>query len=94
MFSMKIVRIATGVNALLLISALGAFVPTALAAEPKCRAIENTGQRLACYDTAFPPPTSKKPEADVDVPRGEYKDPFLAEEARTAAKLKNICRGC
>jgi len=22
------------------------------------------------------------------------KDPFLAEKARTAAKLKNICRGC
>jgi hypothetical protein len=23
-----------------------------------------------------------------------YKDPFLEEEARTTAKLKNICRGC
>jgi hypothetical protein len=37
----------------------------------------------------------KKPDAVEDnASRGAYKDPFLAEEARTAAKLKNICRGC
>ena len=94
MLSMKIARIATRVKSLLLISALGAFVPAALAAEPNCRLIESTGQRLACYDAAFPPPKSKKPEANVNVPLSEYKDPFIAEEARTAAKLKNICRGC
>lgn len=93
MLSMKIVRIATRVNGLLLITALGAFAP-ALGGEPNCRAIESTGPRLACYDAAFPPPKSKKPEADVGVPPGGYQDPFIAEEARTAAKLKNICRGC
>ena len=29
-----------------------------------------------------------------DVSRAAYKDPFLEEDARTTAKLKNICRGC
>jgi hypothetical protein len=94
MLSMKVARIATRMKSLLLISALGAFAPATLAAEPNCRAIESTGPRLACYDAAFPPLKSKKPEANVDVPPSEYKDPFIAEEARTAAKLKNICRGC
>ena len=91
---MKIARIATLMKSLILISALGAFVPAALAAGPNCRTIESTGQRLACYDAAFPPSKSKKPEANVAVAPGEYKDPFVAEEDRTAAKLKNICRGC
>jgi hypothetical protein len=31
---------------------------------------------------------------EKDATRPEYKDPFLAEDARTTAKLKNICRGC
>jgi hypothetical protein len=93
MFSMRIARIGAWIKALLVISALDAFAPSVLAAEPNCRTIESTGQRLACYDAAFPPKV-KKPEANIDVPPGEYKDPFLAEEARTAAKLKNICRGC
>ena len=76
---------------LLVVSALGAFAPGALAAEPNCRTIESTGARLSCYDAAFPPKV-KEPEANVDVPPSDYKDPFIAEEARTAAKLKNICR--
>ena len=95
---MRIARIGAWIKALLVISALDAFAPSVfapsvLAAEPNCRTIESTGQRLACYDAAFPPKV-KKPEANVDVPPSEYKDPFIAEEARTAAKLKNICRGC
>jgi len=94
MLSTTIARTAMRVKGLLLIAALGAFLPAAHAAEPNCRMIESTGPRLACYDAAFPPPKSKKPEANVDVPPGDYKDPFIAEEARTAAKLKNICRGC
>lgn len=79
-------------KALLVVSALGLLAPGALATEPNCRAIESAGARLSCYDAAFPPKV-KKPEANVDAPP-DYKDPFLAEEARTAAKLKNICRGC
>ena len=35
---------------------------------------------------------AKLPENDPMRP--EYKDPFLAEDARTTARLKGICRGC
>lgn len=77
---------------LVVVAALGAFAPGALAAEPNCRTIESTGARLSCYDAAFPPKATK-PAANIDAPK-DYKDPFVAEEARTAAKLKNICRGC
>jgi hypothetical protein len=63
MLSITIAGIAMRVKGLLLIAALGAFLPTSLAAEPNCRVIESTGQRLACYDAAFPPPKSKKTEA-------------------------------
>lgn len=57
------------------------------------RAIESTSARLSCYDAAFPPKT-RKPAETSSYPRLGEKDPFLAEEVRTAAKLKNICRGC
>jgi hypothetical protein len=90
---MKIARISTWMQTLFLVSALGAFAQAALAAEPNCRAIESTGARLSCYDAAFPPKVKKPADANVDAP-SDYKDPFIAEEARTAAKLKNICRGC
>ena len=85
--------------------ALCAFAPAALAAGADCRAVENTSARLACYDAASPPKfekskvTEKATEKSAKLPendpmRPEYKDPFLAEEARTNAKLKGICRGC
>ncbi|WP_342725396.1 hypothetical protein AAFG07_42125 [Bradyrhizobium sp. B097] len=66
----------------------------AFAAEPACHKIEGTVGRLACYDAAFPPTVKKPPAIDSNAPRSEYKDPLIAEEARLAAKLKNICRGC
>ena len=73
---------------------LAAFAQGAFAKEPQCRAIEDTAARLSCYDAAYPP-KSAKPATDRDeVARAAYKDPFSAEEARTSAKLKNICRGC
>src|SRR6478609_9827752 len=72
---------------------LGTLSQGAVAAGPDCRAIESTSGRLACYDAAFPP-KEKKPAAAEGDSRAAYKDPFVAEEARTAAKLKNICRGC
>jgi hypothetical protein len=78
---------------LFLVSALSIFVQVAVAAEPNCRAIESTAARLACYDAAFPAKAKKPADANIDSPSG-YKDPFIEEEARTAAKLKNICRGC
>lgn len=79
---------------LLVAFALGTFAQGALAAESDCRAIESSSGRLACYDTAFPPALKKPSAVENDPSRPPYKDPFVAEEARTAAKLKNICRGC
>ena len=78
----------------LAVLALSAFAPSALAAGPECRAIESTGARLACYDAASPPKILKPVTVEKSGSRGEYKDPFLAEEARTTAKLNGICRGC
>jgi hypothetical protein len=66
----------------------------ALAAVPECRVIENANARLSCYDAAYPPKMQKSGVPDKDPSRAEYKDPFGAEDARTSAKLKNICRGC
>ena len=85
--------------------ALCAYAPTALAATPECRAVESNSARLACYDAAQPPKIAtpkeissekfrEKPRAIESDSRPEYKDPFLAENARTTSKLNNICRGC
>ena len=82
--------------------ALSAFASGALAAGTDCRTIESNSVRLACYDAASPPKfgtskgTDKRAEKTIekDGVRPEYKDPFLAEDVRTNAKLKNICRGC
>jgi hypothetical protein len=65
----------------------------ALAAGPGCRTIENAGERLACYDAASPT-KKEKPVVETDASRATYKDPLVDEDARIAAKLKNICRGC
>jgi hypothetical protein len=74
---------------------LCAFAQSANATGPDCSAIESTSGRLACYDAMSPPLKIKKPEVvENDTSRPPYKDPFIAEDARTAAKLKNICRGC
>ena len=78
----------------LAVLALCACAQGALAAGPDCRAIEKTSERLACYDAASPPKKDKPVAAGNDASRAAYKDPFLAEEAQTSAKLKNICRGC
>ena len=74
--------------------ALCVFAPSALAAGKECRAVESTSARLACYDAASPPKIEKPKAAEQGALRPEYKDPFLEEDARTTAKLKNICRGC
>ena len=75
--------------------ALCACTQGALAAGPDCRAIDSTTGRLACYDAAFPRPKMDKPAAvEDDATRAAYKDPFVAEDARTRSRLNNICRGC
>ena len=70
------------------------FTQSAFAKGPECKAIESTTGRLACYDAASPPKIEKPAIVENDVSRAAYKDPFLEEDARTTAKLKNICRGC
>jgi hypothetical protein len=74
--------------------ALCAFASGALAASRECRSVESTSARLACYDAASPPKIEKPKAVEKNAARPEYKDPFLEEDARTTAKLKNICRGC
>ena len=82
--------------------ALCGLAQSALAASPECRAVENSSARLACYDAAQPPKIAKPKEVskekskavEKDASRPEYKDPFVAENARTTSKLNNICRGC
>jgi hypothetical protein len=78
----------------LAVLALCAFASSALAATPECRAVENTIARLSCYDAAYPPKIEKQVVLEKDPPRAAYTDPFIAEDAKTNAKLKNICRGC
>jgi hypothetical protein len=56
--------------------------------------IESTSARLSCYDAAYPPKIEKPAAAEKDLSRAAFKDPFIAEDAKTNAKLKNICRGC
>ena len=74
--------------------ALCALAQSALAAGPECRTLGSTSARLACYDAASPPKIEKPVLVEKDALRPPYKDPFSDDDARMAAKLKNICRGC
>lgn len=95
MLSVTIARKGSCMKTLLFAAvAVGLLAQGAFAAEPACNKVEGTVGRLACYDAAFPPTVKKPPAIDSDAPRSEYKDPLIAEDARVAAKLKNICRGC
>jgi hypothetical protein len=73
---------------------LCAFSQNAHAKEPVCRDIAASSARLACYDLASPPKPEQRAVKESDASRPPYIDPFIAEDARTTAKLKNICRGC
>jgi hypothetical protein len=78
----------------LAVLALCLCATAALAAAPDCRVIENANARLSCYDAAYPPKMEKSAVPEKGPSRAAYKDPFIAEDAMTNAKLKNICRGC
>jgi hypothetical protein len=84
----------TRMKTTLAVLALCACASGALAAAPECRVIENANARLSCYDAAYPPKMEKAVVPEKDPSRAAYKDPFIAEDARTNAMLKNICRGC
>lgn len=79
---------------ILAVLALCGFAQGAIAAGPDCRAIQSAGERLACYDAASAPKKDNPAPLEADASRAAYQDPLIAEDARTAAKLKNICRGC
>jgi len=78
----------------LAVLALCVCATAAAAAVPECRVIENANARLSCYDAVYPPKKEKPAVSEKDPARSAYTDPFGAEDARTSAKLKNICRGC
>jgi hypothetical protein len=78
----------------LAVLALCGSVQGAFAAGPDCRAIQSASERLACYDAASLPKKEKPALPETDASRAAYQDPLIAEDVRTAAKLKNICRGC
>jgi hypothetical protein len=70
------------------------FSQGAHAKEPACRDIQSSSARLACYDLASPPKPEQHTVTESNASRPAYEDPFIAEDAKTTAKLKNICRGC
>ncbi len=74
--------------------ALGVFAQGAFAAGPDCRKISGAGERLACYDAASSAKKDRPVSIETDAARTAYQDPLIVEDARTAAKLRNICRGC
>jgi hypothetical protein len=74
------------------------FSGTASGQTSECQSIPKAKERLACYDKTSSPPTplgnpamSKTSTAPV---QGQNVDPLAAENARTDAAVKNICRGC
>jgi hypothetical protein len=70
------------------------FAQGAQAKGPVCRDIPAPSDRLACYDLASPPKSTPSVAKSNDASRPPYSDPFIAEDAKTTAKLKTICRGC
>jgi hypothetical protein len=70
---------------------------TALAQTSECRSIPKANARLACYDNLSPPIAPGKSATSKAQPAsepGKAVDPLSAENARTDAAMKNICRGC
>jgi hypothetical protein len=68
--------------------ALCAFAPNALAAAPECRAVENTIERLSCYDAAYPPKIEKQVVFEKDPPRVAYKDPLYRGRRQNQRQAK------
>jgi hypothetical protein len=72
------------------------FSEAAIAQTSECPSIPKASARLTCYDKISPPiapgksATAKTPASTQE----KYVDPLSAENARTDAAMKNICRGC
>jgi hypothetical protein len=81
--------------------AIYALSQAAAAQTPACKSITDSGQRLACYDKATPPPASPAAARSRDraapaskAEAGAYVDAISAEDKLMNARLKNICKGC
>jgi hypothetical protein len=64
-----------------------------------CQAVTDPVQRLACYDTAAPPPAPDKsaaasPTSGAPEQQGRFIDQLAIENKRLDASAKTICRGC
>src|SRR5580704_749286 len=73
------------------------FSETAIAQTEECQSIPKAGARLACYDKMLPPIAPGKsatPKTQPASEPGQFVDPLSAENTRTDAAVKNICRGC
>jgi hypothetical protein len=73
------------------------FSETAVAQTSECQAIPKAQARLACYDKISPPVASGKSatsKTPLTSEPGKFVDLLSAENARTDAAMKNICRGC
>jgi hypothetical protein len=85
----------------LLIALLIAAVPVCAAGQTStCQSIQNTTERLACYDRATPPvappkqAAKSKSGAKPSPDQAQLVDQLAVENSRLDAKLKTICRGC
>jgi hypothetical protein len=58
----------------------------------ECSPIKKSSARLACYDKAAAPSKTDSSTAKPKVVNAA--DPFSAEDTRTTARLKGICRQC
>jgi hypothetical protein len=73
------------------------FSETAIAQTSECQSMPKAGERLACYDKMSPPIAPGKSARSKTPPAselGKSVDLLAAENARTDAAMKNICRGC
>ena len=89
-----VARSRSSLRTIIAVLAISTYAQSAASKEPDCRAIDSATGRLACYDAVYPLKLTKPAIVENDAGRPPYKDPLAAEEARIAAKLKNICRGC
>jgi hypothetical protein len=90
-----------------LVAVCALSLPAAIAQTPDCTAAPDVDGLLPCRDkpsSADKPKVAKRaapvaasPAAKADTGKadsGSYVDAISAEDARTNAQLKNICRGC
>jgi hypothetical protein len=73
------------------------FSEAAIAQTSECQSMSKASARLACYDRISPPIAAGKSATSKTPPTselGRVGDLLKAENARTDAAMKNICRGC